>query len=175
MKRKNWMKYSLILSAFLCSAVVAHEYAPGMHQWKVKGGTVIITSGLLTNGMALYVHSYNIYFQRVNEKIWYQVPLLDKTKPGDYETNLISKAKEERMVKDARLEVRDKDVYLLRAHSARENDFEDSPITVTKYRLVATDEEDWPYSFQKISSKTYPIMKDVGVDVFLKKEAQLLK
>jgi|GEM_PF-6045974 len=175
MKRKNWFKYALLLGTFLYGSVSAHEYMPGMYQWEVKGGTIIITSGLLTNSMALYVHNYNFYFQKEGDKTWYQIPLLDKSKPGNYELNLTSKARDERMVKDARLEIRDKGIYLLRAQSARENDLEDSPITVTKYQFVVTDGEDWPYSFQKISSKTYPVVRNQGMDAVLKEEARQIK
>jgi len=175
MKRENWFKYVFLLGAFSYGSVSAHEYMPGMHQWKVKDGEIIITSGLLTNSMALYVHNYSFYFQKEGEKSWYQIPLLDKSKPGSYELNLTSKAKDERMVKDARLEIRDKGIYLLRAQSARENDLEDSPIAVTKYQLVVTDGDDWPYFFQKISSKIYPVVKNQGVDAVLKEEARQIK
>lgn len=173
--KKLCLKLLVVLSIFCDLKAFAHEYSPGLHQWKVKGGTVIVTSGLVTNNQALYVHNYNFYFQKDGEKDWYQIPLLDKSKPGDYELSVTSKAKGERMVKDSHLEIKNKQIYLLRAQSARENDFEDSPITVTKYRLVVSEGDDWPYSFEKVSSKSYPIMKGVGVDTVLKQEAQQIK
>jgi hypothetical protein len=54
------------------------------------------------------------------------------------------------MVRDARLEIRSNDVFLLRARSARDDDFIESPVTVTKYRLMITDGDDWPYWFERI-------------------------
>jgi hypothetical protein len=165
----------LLLSLFYGQGLWAHEYAPGIHQWQTKGGTIIVISGLVTNNQALYVHNYNFYFQREGENGWYQIPLLDKSKPGTYELSVTSKAKDERMVKDMRLEIREKQIYLLRAQSTRDDDLNDSPITVTRYRLVAGDGDDWPYFFERTSSKTYPTMKDIGVDVVLKKEAQQIK
>lgn len=175
MIKNNFLKLILITAISQYGLTSAQEYSAGMHKWKTKGGTVIITSGLVTNGMALYAHNYNFYFQKDGEKKWYQIPLLDKSKPGEYELNLTSRAKDERMVKDARLEILDKEIYLLRAQSARDNELDDSPITVTKYRFIATDGEDWPYLFQKISSKTLPTTKNMGVDTVLKEEARLTK
>lgn len=175
MQNKNPLKSLLILFSFISAPLFAHEYAPGLHQWKVKEGTIIVVSGLLTNSMAVYAHNYNFYFQKDGDKTWYQIPLLDKSKPGSYELNLTTKAKDERMVRDARLEIRNKDIFLLRARSTREDDFEDSPITVTKYRLVVTDGEDWPYLFEQVSSKTLPVVKNAGVDAVLKQEAKQIK
>lgn len=175
MNKNDLLKLILVTAISQYGLAFAQEYSAGMHQWRTKGGTVIVTSGLVTNGMALYAHNYNFYFQKDGEKQWYQLPLLDKSKPGEYELNLTAKAKDERMVKDARLEIRDKEIYLLRAQSTRDNDLNDSPITVTKYRFIATDGEDWPYLFQKMSTKTLPTIKNMGVDTVLKEEARLIK
>lgn len=175
MNKNRILQLILIATISQYGLVSAQEYSAGIHQWKTKGGTVIVTSGLVTNGMALYAYNYNFYFQKDGEKKWYQIPLLDKSKPGEYELNLTARAKDERMVKDARLEIRDKEIYLLRAQSTRDNDLEDSPITVTKYRFIATDGEDWPYLFQKMSLKTLPIIKNMGVDTVLKEESRLTK
>lgn len=176
MIKKNLAAYVLALLACLAALPsAAHEYAPGMRQWKVKGGNLTLVSSVVTNGMALYAHNYNLYFQRNGDKDWYHIPLLDKEKPGEYELNLTSKAKDERMVRDARLVVGKNEIYLLRARSLREDDFEDAPIVVTKYRFVATEGEDWPYLFRLISSKTHPAKKDVGVDRILQQEAQRLE
>lgn len=152
----------------------AHEYASGIRHWKVKGGTLTLVSSVVTNGMALYAHNYNFYFQRDGDKDWYHVPLLGNGEPGEYQLNLTTKAKDERMVRDARLEIRKNDIYLLHARSSREDDFEDSPIVVTKYRFVITDGDDWPYLFQFVASKTIPIQKDMGVDRVLRQEARQL-
>lgn len=166
-----------IFAVFACIPLpsVAHEYASGIHQWKVKGGTLTLVSGIVTNGMALYAHNYNFYFQKNGDKDWYQIPLVEKGKPGEYELSLTTKAKDDRMVRDARMEIRNNDVYLLRARSVREDDFEDSPIVVTKYRLIVTDGEDWPYLFQLTTSKISPTKKDAGVDSVLKQEAKQIK
>lgn len=175
MKNKNWAVAFLAAWILIPATIFAHEYAPGTHQWKVRGGTVYVVSGLLTNNAALYAHNYNFYFQREGEKSWHQVPLIDQGKPGEYELNITTKAKEERMVRDARIEIRGKDVYLLRARSTRENDFNDSPITVTKYRLVSTEGDDWPYFFERVSGKTYPPSGDNGIDAAIKQEAKNIK
>lgn len=175
MKHKNWLTALLVASAFIPPTVFAHEYAPGMHQWKIKGGTVYLVSGLLTNSMALYAHTYNFYFQKEGKKSWYQIPLIDKKKPGDYELSVTTKAKEERMVRDARVEVKANDVYLLHARSAQENDFDGSPTTVTRYRLVSTESDDWPYFFERVSAKAYPASGETGVDTVLKQEAKKIK
>jgi hypothetical protein len=172
---RRLINHCLIALTFLATSSYGHEYAPGTHEWKVPGGVISITSGLLTNGMALYVYNYSFYFQRNGEKDLYQIPLVDESKPGAYELSLTSKAKEERMVKDARLEVRGKNITLLRAQSERENDIDDSPVVVTRYRLVTSEGDDWPYAFQKISSKAYPTVKGRGVDAILKIEVQKLK
>jgi hypothetical protein len=125
--------------------------------------------------MALYAHSYNFYIQRDNDKDWYQIPLLDKDRPGEYELGLTTKAKDERMVRDVRLEIRNDGIYLLRARATREDNFEESPITLSKYRFMAGDGEDWPYFFTLVSSKTYPAKRDMGVDSVLKQEAKRIQ
>ena len=175
LSKANFQKLILTAAIFQFGLASAQEDFVSMHQWKTKGGIVIVTSGLLTNGMALYTHNYNFYFQKDGEKQWYQIPLLDKSKPGEYELNLTARAKNERMVKDARLEIRGNEIFLLRAQSTRENDLEDSLIIVTKYHFIATDGEDWPYLFQKISSKTLRTIKNMGVDAILNEESRLIK
>lgn len=175
MKHKSWIKALLLISTLISFPSLAQEYAPGLHQWKTKWGTVYVVSGLLTNGMTLYAHNYNFYFQREGEKAWYQIPLIDKGKPGDYELGVTAKAKEERMVRDARLEVRKRDIFLIYARSVREDDFDTSPITVTHYRLVATEGEDWPYFFERYSSKTHSGASNIEIDTLLKQEAKKIK
>lgn len=175
MKHKKWIKTLLVVAMSIPATIFAHEYPPGVHQWKINGGTVYVVSGLLTNNMALYAHNYNFYIQREGEKSWYQIPLIDKGKPGNYELSITTKAKEERMVRDARIEVRANEVFLLHARSARENDIESSPITVTKYRLVSTDGDNWPFFFEPLSAKTYPVSGETGVDTILKQEAKKIK
>lgn len=146
-----------------------------MHQWKVKSGTLTLISSVVTNGMALYFHNYNLYFQKYGDKDWYHIPVIGKGKRGEYELNLSSKAQDERMVRDARIEVKNNEIYLLRAHSVREHDYEDSPIHIEKYRFVESNGDDWPYQFQIISSRTYPTRKDAGVDSVLAQEAKQIK
>ena len=175
MKHKRWLNTLLIASTFIPATTLSQEYSSGLHQWKIKGGTVYVVSGLLTNDMALYAHNYNFYFQREGEKSWYQIPLIDKGKPGDYELSITAKAKEERMVRDARVEVKTNDVYLLHAYSASRNGVDSSLITVTKYRLTSTDGEDWPYFFERVSAKTYPASEENGVDIVLKQESKKIK
>ncbi|OWW18344.1 hypothetical protein AYR66_02545 [Noviherbaspirillum denitrificans] len=146
-----------------------------MHQWKIKGGTIYVVSGLLTNNAALYAHNYNFYFQKEGEKTWHQIPLIDKAKPGDYELNITTKAKEERMVRDARIEKKANDVFLFYARSTRENDFNGAPINVTRYKLISTEGDDWPYLFERISVNTYPPQGENGVDAVLKQEVKKIK
>lgn len=177
MKTNFLSKARFLAIALVCVSLscFAQEYTSGLHQWKVKDGTLTLISGIVTNGMALYVHDYSFYFQSNGEKDWYRIPLIDKKKPGNYELNLTAKAKDDRMVRDALLNIRNNDVHLLIAKSTREDDFEDSPIVVTKYRLIKTDGEDWPYFFQLVSSKTYPVRKNAGVDSVLMQEASQTK
>lgn len=172
MKHKSLLSALFFSAAYLPTTLFAHEYAPGVHHWKIKGGTVYVVSGLLTNNAALYAHNYSFYFQREGEKTWHQVPLIDKGKPGDYELNILSKAKEERMVRDARIEVKANDVFLLHARSAHENDLNASPVTIIKYRLISTEGDDWPHFFERISAKTYSVAEETGVDSVLKQEAK---
>lgn len=82
MMKKHLATYLFVALTCLALPSVAHEYAPGIQQWKVKGGTLTLVSSVVTNGMALYAHNYNFYFQRSGDKDWYHVPLLDKGKPG---------------------------------------------------------------------------------------------
>lgn len=175
MSIKRLARYFVLAFAFFCLPIAAHEYAPGKHQWKVKGGTITLVSSLVTNGMALYARNYNFYFQKTDDHEWYHIPILEKGKPGLYELNITTKAKDERMVRDARLEIKDNDIYLLHARSTQEDDFKDAPIVITKYRFVVTDGEDWPYFFQLVSSKIYPARKDLGVDTILRQEAKQIK
>jgi hypothetical protein len=173
MKYKNRIAAAILLS--FISSSFANEYSSGIHRWKVGRGTLTLVSGLVTNGMALYINNYNLYFQAEGNQELFQIPFVDKKKPGNYELALTAKAKGERMVRDARVEVRGRDVYLLRATSTREDDFNDSPIVVSRYRLIATESEGWPYVFQLLSSKTLPTVPNTDVDDALKQEAQLLK
>lgn len=175
MNHKNWIKTLLAACIFTAASAVAHEYSPGLHQWKIKGGTVFVVSGLLTNNMALYSHNYNFYFLKEGEKSWYQIPLIDKRKAGEYELSITTKAKDDRMVRDARVEIRGNDVFLLLARSTRENDFDSSPVTITKYRLVSPEGDDWPYLFEHVHARTYPAPGESGVDVVLNQEAKKIK
>lgn len=175
MQLKSWLKRLLLAFVVIPATALAHEYAPGVHQWKIKGGTLYVVSGLLTNNAALYAHNYNFYFQRDGENNWHQIPLIDKSKPGDYELNITTKAKEDRMVRDARIEAKSIDIFLFHARSARENSFDSSPITVTKYKLVSTEGDDWPYFFERVSAKMYPSFGETGVDAVLQQEVKKLK
>lgn len=146
-------------------AVSTHQQ--GRHEWQVKGGTLILITGVYQNPTT-YKRSLTFYLESKPGADWLHVPVI--TSETDQDTTWFSIAQGEQTVADAVVIPRAGGVELVVAETKPGGL---AAVAVRRYRLSEYSDEN-PYGpayyFKKMSTTSYPASARLTVEQVLSKE-----
>lgn len=147
------------------ASLSTHEQ--GMHQWRVKGGKLILITGTYQD-VTTYKRSLTFYLESKPGEDWMHVPVI--TSETDQAMTWLSISQGEQTVADAVVVPRAGSVELLVAETKPGGP---AAVTVRWYRLAEYSDEN-PYGpayyFKKTSTASYPASARLTVEQVLSKE-----
>ena len=144
---------------FGTTTVLAEQYDTGMHIVKTNQGSLSINVGHVSHFNAFDFFVYSFMFQPIDNKVWNQVPYIEKE--DDPKLMFIVKTKHtpDILLLDAKVVTLKQKIYLfIASKETQETLANEVPVAVSIYKLVKLDDyERWVFvlqSTQKTSSKT---------------------
>ncbi|KVO91546.1 hypothetical protein WL01_15375 [Burkholderia ubonensis] len=140
-------------------------YKAGAHQWDVKGGRLVVMSGVMSDHAVEAYFNYTFYFDSAVDKKLYQVPILKGRAQQKFDLTIIGSGDGEISAQDVKVVTSRDSTYLLVGEKGGDNaPYGAGPVDVRVYKLVEGNDGDWAYYFQPIRTDRYPMKKNYTVE-----------
>ncbi|PCE34048.1 hypothetical protein [Burkholderia ubonensis] len=140
-------------------------YKAGPHQWDVKGGNLVLMSGVMTDHAVEAYFNYTFYFNNVIDKTVYQVPILKGRDQRKFDLTVIGSGDGEISAQDVKVVTRRDSIYLLVGEKGGDNaPYGAGPVDVRVYRLVEGNDGEWAYYFNPTRTDHFPAKSNYTVE-----------